>query len=209
MLDIHPPHETVHTWRDFFIHIATIVIGLLIAVSLEQTVEFIQHRHSANEARKNIHEETSSDIDMLHFNLQQLDKSRQQLESDLDALNSSTSDADIPAHLEYTWKLGKEPDAAWQAAKIDGSLALIPPAQIGRASYFYDSNDNLTPTLFAYFADVDTAAAIVDHARSTRTLTPPERQQLVSRTESALGYARLLTRLYEYRSHVFDPGHRR
>ena len=209
MIDIHAPHQSVHTWRDFFIHIATIVIGLIIAVGLEQTVEFIQHRHSANEALKNIHQETSSDINVLHFNLQQLDKSRRELESDLDVLNSNPSDAEVLSHLEYTWNLGKEADAAWQAAKIDGSLALIPPAQIGRASYFYDSNSNLTPTLFAYFADVDTAAAIVDHARATKTLTPSERQELVSRTQSALGYARLLTRLYEYRSRTFDPRHGR
>jgi len=23
MLDVHPPHEAAHTWKDFFIHIAT------------------------------------------------------------------------------------------------------------------------------------------------------------------------------------------
>jgi hypothetical protein len=39
MLDVHPPHQAIHGWRDFFIHIATIVVGLLIAVALEQTVE--------------------------------------------------------------------------------------------------------------------------------------------------------------------------
>jgi hypothetical protein len=44
MLDVHPPHEPIDTWRGFFIHIATIVIGLLIAISLEQTVEFFHHR---------------------------------------------------------------------------------------------------------------------------------------------------------------------
>ncbi len=39
MLDVHPPEHTPHTWRDFFLHIATIVIGLLIAIGLEQSVE--------------------------------------------------------------------------------------------------------------------------------------------------------------------------
>jgi hypothetical protein len=24
MLDVYPPHEAAHTWKDFFIHIATI-----------------------------------------------------------------------------------------------------------------------------------------------------------------------------------------
>jgi hypothetical protein len=27
MLDVHPPHEAAHTWKDFLIHIATIVIS--------------------------------------------------------------------------------------------------------------------------------------------------------------------------------------
>jgi inner membrane protein involved in colicin E2 resistance len=31
MLDVHPPHEAAHTWKDFLIHIATIVYGLLIS----------------------------------------------------------------------------------------------------------------------------------------------------------------------------------
>jgi hypothetical protein len=26
MLDVHPPHHAASSWRDFFIHIATIVI---------------------------------------------------------------------------------------------------------------------------------------------------------------------------------------
>ena len=49
MLDVHPPHVSTHTWRDFFIHIATICIGLLIAVGLEQTVEAIHRHHQRQE----------------------------------------------------------------------------------------------------------------------------------------------------------------
>ena len=44
MLDVHAPHSPTHTWKDFFIHIATICIGLLIAIGLEQTVEAIHHK---------------------------------------------------------------------------------------------------------------------------------------------------------------------
>jgi len=44
MLDVHPPHAPTHTWTDFFIHISTICVGLLIAIGLEQSVEAI-HRH--------------------------------------------------------------------------------------------------------------------------------------------------------------------
>ena len=58
MLDVHPPHEAAHTWKDFFIHIATIVIGLLIAVSLEQTVEFFHHRHQRRELLESLKSDT-------------------------------------------------------------------------------------------------------------------------------------------------------
>ena len=58
MLDVHPPHEILHSWKAFFIHIATIVVGLFIAVALEQTVEAV-HRHRELAAlREDLHAET-------------------------------------------------------------------------------------------------------------------------------------------------------
>ena len=57
MLDVHPPHSPTHTWKDFLIHIATIVIGLLIAIGLEQTVEWFHHRRQVAETHNALHEE--------------------------------------------------------------------------------------------------------------------------------------------------------
>ncbi len=54
MIEVHPPHENVHTWRQFFIHIAAITIGLLIAIGLEQTVVYFHHRHQLQEARREL-----------------------------------------------------------------------------------------------------------------------------------------------------------
>jgi hypothetical protein len=54
MLDVHAPHQLVHTWKDFLIHIATIVVGLLIAIGLEQTVEHFHHKHQVAEVRDSL-----------------------------------------------------------------------------------------------------------------------------------------------------------
>ncbi len=51
MLDVHPPHSPTHTWKDFFIHVGTICVGLLIAVGLEQTIEVVHHHSERTEAR--------------------------------------------------------------------------------------------------------------------------------------------------------------
>src|SRR5258708_26334812 len=50
MLDVHAPHQTVHTWKDFLVHIAAITIGLLIALGLEATVEWVHHKDQAQQA---------------------------------------------------------------------------------------------------------------------------------------------------------------
>ena len=52
MLDVHPAHHAATSWKEFFIHIATIVLGLLIAVGLEQTVEYIHHRNEVADTRE-------------------------------------------------------------------------------------------------------------------------------------------------------------
>ena len=62
MLDVHPPHGSAHSWRDFFIHIATITVGLLIAVGLEQTIEAV-HRHKERaEVRESLTHESEQII---------------------------------------------------------------------------------------------------------------------------------------------------
>jgi hypothetical protein len=48
MLDVHPAHHAASSWNEFLIHITTIVLGLLVAIGLEQTVEYVHHRHLAS-----------------------------------------------------------------------------------------------------------------------------------------------------------------
>ena len=64
-----PPHHAATTWRDCFTHIITIVIGLLIAIGLEQTVEFFHHRHLVAETRKALDEEKQENIRSFHENV--------------------------------------------------------------------------------------------------------------------------------------------
>ena len=57
MLDVHAPHHAARTLKDFFIHIAAIAVGLLIAIGLEQTVEYFHHRQQVAEIRRSLAEE--------------------------------------------------------------------------------------------------------------------------------------------------------
>jgi hypothetical protein len=198
MLDIHTAHHAASSWKEFFVHITTIVLGLLIAVGLEQTVEYVHHRHLANEARASIQQELIHNASTLQTNEDRLLADQQTLEKDLELLDSSTPDAQTLPALQYSWLNGRIADAAWSAAKTDGSIALIPSKEIAAANFFYSSNIEMTPLYFAYFTDIDTASAIVDHSRAIGKLTPAARDQLRTLTASAMGRAKVFSTILPY-----------
>jgi hypothetical protein len=69
MLDVHTPHASVHSWKDFFIHIAIITIGLLIAIALEQCVEMLNHIHQRHQLQHDLLEEAKRNRDILMVDL--------------------------------------------------------------------------------------------------------------------------------------------
>jgi hypothetical protein len=60
-MEIHKPHAA-KTWREFFIELGTIVVGILIALGLEQMVEGLHDRSRVAQARENIRSEIAADI---------------------------------------------------------------------------------------------------------------------------------------------------
>jgi hypothetical protein len=69
MLDVHPVHSPVQTWRDFLVHIAIITIGLLIAIGLEQGVESLHHIHQRHQLQNDLLEEAKRNRDILTTDL--------------------------------------------------------------------------------------------------------------------------------------------
>jgi hypothetical protein len=69
MLDVHFPHATVQTWKDFLIHIAIITIGLLIAIALEQCVENLNHLYQRHQLQHDLLEEAKRNRDILMVDL--------------------------------------------------------------------------------------------------------------------------------------------
>lgn len=63
-MEIHRP-KAAHSWREFFTEIGTIVIGILIALSLEQAVEALREHSLAREAREAIDAEMQENVDRI------------------------------------------------------------------------------------------------------------------------------------------------
>jgi len=128
MLDVHPPHHAANSWRDFFIHIATIVVGLLIAIALEQTVEAIHHRHQRNELIEQLdaeHHQTLKDaID---------DAANDEMFLNWEAERIEALQRVITQHQPYSAPprpaaavYNSPGDPVWLAAKASGLTSLLP-----------------------------------------------------------------------------------
>ena len=189
--------KPLHGWREFVGEVAIIVLGVLIALAAEQARSF-HDRNMARHARSEIQMELPTNLKQTINNQASMAAQERQLEEDLALLDSSAAGERLIASLQYKWYDDKARDSAWNAARLNGSLPLIPPREVAQASYFYESEAATDPASYGYFSDMDAAAAITDHARATGTLTLSMREQLIARTTSALGRCRMLIKMLAY-----------
>src|SRR6185437_8605625 len=74
VIDIHPPAHGGITRRDFFVHLFIVVLGILIAIGMEQGVEYIHHRQELAEARREL--ATEYQINLAVYRTQRAEFSR-------------------------------------------------------------------------------------------------------------------------------------
>ena len=131
MLDVHPPHAPTHSWKDFFIHIATIVVGLLIAVGLEQVVEIIHHHHQLREAVETLRDEGITNRSIADGGLARIDAARRAIHTNLALLDSEdpAQVGTMPALVPYIADtyIFMVSDAAWLSMRDNGLLPLTTP----------------------------------------------------------------------------------
>lgn len=143
MLDVHPLHEPVFTWKGFLFHIATIVVGLFIAVGLEQAVEYVHHRHQQHQIVEQIRPVLSVDIDSDSQDIKRLTEMRATLTSlraDIERQRRGQPDKSIgaaSANKLVVVALVLPGMAPYEAAKENGTLALLPVGRIRMYGHIY------------------------------------------------------------------------
>jgi len=136
MLDIHPPHHAATTWRDFCIHIATITVGLFIAIGLEQTVEHLHHLHQRHQLEDNLRDEFRANLrrDAKDFRVcADVRAYTVELKSAVTARRTGHPSPPAPpsANDPRRNELPSAPSIAiWEAAKLDATITLLPSKEI-------------------------------------------------------------------------------
>jgi hypothetical protein len=191
MLDVHPPHEAVHTWKDFCIHIIAIVIGLLIAVGLEQTVEYIHHRSQVAETRAALQREHDMNVKLFAVKVEEFRRFTPILQTDLAVFqylqqHPGAPEKDWPGRLSWYNLTWSHEESAWQTAKQANALELMPQAEVQRDTDLYRRLQQSTDFAAAVRSDVYEARSFTINDPDASHLTPAQLAREIDLVNKAL-----------------------
>jgi hypothetical protein len=134
MLDVHPPHQPIHTWKEYLLHMSTIVLGLLIAIGLEQSVEAIHRGNERSELRESLKRETKKAIADAAQTEQTENDPLRWISARTDLVETAlTTHQPLPAQLPRKPHVSSSNlpiDPAWSAAKSSGLLHLLTQEEV-------------------------------------------------------------------------------
>jgi hypothetical protein len=186
MLDMHAPHESIHTWKGFFIHIATIACGLLLALALEKTVEYLHQRHLLSEARGELAAELENNRRAWQKNVAEVQRIQRQLEVNLKIIRALRSHALPDGKLDYSADLWATFDGAWQSVHQNGALGLMPQKELTNDAWFYRLMVDLLNAENTFMSAMKIAGAMAASA-SLEPLDIRQLDELTSKTVEAQG----------------------
>jgi len=198
MLDVHPPHESPHDWRDFVLHLFTITIGLLIALSLEGLVEWQHHRHLAHDAEASLHAEIKSNAQGMSDVLADLDKKQESLKHDVSVLKVVIATGKLPksSSMEISFRIVSFDDVSWKTAQSTDALAYMPYDLAKSYASIYATQNDLTDTEKQAARDaVVSLGFFINDDKKEPDLTPAQAEKIIDRIEALQGQLLLVDSL--------------
>jgi hypothetical protein len=161
MIDIHPPQHAPMTRRDFFVHLFIVVLGILIAIGLEQSVEYLHHRHLASEAALALLNERHIDEEANQFNIFATRRHQRDLQHDLVMLRALRAHQPLPPgpfiiqHVAYIYH-GEQ----WQNVHQSGTINYL-TGNLGAITYRYQIQDRFLDLYSRSNEDLARAASVL------------------------------------------------
>ncbi|HEY6619487.1 MAG TPA: hypothetical protein VIY68_08085 [Steroidobacteraceae bacterium] len=194
-MDVHPSHHAPLTWRDFFLQLLMITIGLFIALTLQAGVESLHHRHLVRDARENLLREIQNNHRRYAENARNLEKNRRQLAHDIDELRDLRGGKAIDAAaLGWGWDWNSYSEASWKTARDTGAVSYMSSDLINAYTEVYSEQEYVNAQAIAIVDDEPKSAAALRIAKDPGALSPADIQSmLISLAEIDIRLATLQT----------------
>ena len=141
-MEIHPPEHPILSLKEFFVHIGTVTIGILIALSLEGLLEWSHHQHLIREARENIRTEMEDNQREISSYLGGTSKIREDHQAVLKWIADIEKSRKSSIHsLTVNFNRADLNNASWTTAQAVGALGLMNYAEVKRDAAVYQLQD--------------------------------------------------------------------
>jgi hypothetical protein len=185
-MDVHAPHEPIHNWRDFAIHLTIVTIGLFIALSLEGLIEHIHQRHLVRDARANLHQELEDNHQAAQQDLVYLQQDMDRTKANIDTIHKLIADPTSHASLSYTMSFNSPSDAAWTTAHDTAALGFMPYNEVQGYSDLYHQQALVTDQSIEIFHRQTIAMAPVFMGYDMSKLPPDQAEAMLHDTAALL-----------------------
>jgi hypothetical protein len=204
-MDIHPPHGSIHTKKDFFIHLLTIIAGILIALGLEALITWGHHRTLVGEARANLAMEIRNNKETVDRALTEMRNRKQGLVEIIRAMQTLEAGKPGPKGLNYIFVGYDLYSTAWTTATASGATAHMDYEQLKRYTDLYNLQQifmNLQYQAFAATAEISDLRWIMD--RDPKSISKARIEQIETASARYLTILEALTDAAEQLSKKYE-----
>jgi hypothetical protein len=145
MFDVHPPHSSIHSWRDIALQLFVVTLGLLIALALEGCVEWLHHRHVMHQAESSLSVEIKANAAKIQSAIDALHQQQTALKKDVAILKAMGAHQESVEHatLDIGFSVKTFDDVSWKTAQITGAVAYMPYKRAQAYSQMYSQQSEL------------------------------------------------------------------
>lgn len=137
-MEIHAPERHVQSARDIILHLAIVTVGILIALGLEQAVEWYHHRELVAEARETILSEIRSNQKELKTKMAMWPRFQANDIEILDFIGDLLDHGKSDRHnLRLAMSQAQIRGTSWLTAQTVGALAFMPYADVEKYASVY------------------------------------------------------------------------
>lgn len=206
-MDIHKP-KAAHSWREFLTEIGTIICGILIALGLEQAVEWSHWQERLRQTREQLNKEVSSDVEAATLWLSAAPCLDQQLAKIEQGLWSARQSGRYAGADRFSPPLARFQSEAWLNARSLQVFDRLSTEEAGDlASFYFFPTEMIASvvTLHSQAGDLEILAHPLDH------VTPAEVDELLARVGRSkelftrMNYASMNIVRYGQHLHVSAP----
>jgi hypothetical protein len=124
-MDIEPPHGPIETWRDFFVHLVIITLGLLIALALEGIVGYIHERHLVHEANANITSEMRDNQQAVEDSVKGAVQYQKDMKHLIALMEQMKAGKEMKGSVNITFEKADLNTASWKTAAATHAIAYM------------------------------------------------------------------------------------